>query len=95
MEIAEQSQILVLPTGTSPDDPEPTNKLAHELRKEGIPYERINIALSRNSKAELEEAIDYIGQSEYHLLEDVLYEKRRYVEQATRGKVPERPASNP
>lgn len=88
LEIAEQSQILVLPTGTSLDDLEPTIKLAHELRKKGIPRERINIALSRvgNSKAELEEAIDYIEQSGYHLLEGVLYEKTAIRRASDEGK---------
>lgn len=88
LEIAENSQLLILPTGTSLDDLEPTIKLAHELKKRGIPRERITIALSRvgNSKAELEEAIEYIEQSGYHLLDGVLYEKTAIRRASDEGK---------
>ena len=77
MEIAQAANILILPTGVSLDDLEPTIKLAHELRKNKIPIERINIALSRigNSNVELEEAKEYIASTGYHVLDGILLEK--------------------
>jgi chromosome partitioning protein len=77
LEIAQAADILILPTGVSLDDLEPTIKLAHELRKNKIPINKINIALSRigNSTVELEEAKEYIDSTGYHVLTGMLLEK--------------------
>lgn len=80
LDIAKVSDLVVLPTGISLDDLEPTVKLAHELRKEGIQRDKIAFALCRvgNSEAELLEARDYITNTGYHLLAGALVEKTGY-----------------
>lgn len=77
LDIAKVSDILVIPTGTSLDDLEPTIRLAHELKQNKIDKSRICIALSRvgSSDAEIEEACDYIKQSGYFLFEGMIQEK--------------------
>jgi len=77
LEIAQAADILILPTGVSLDDLEPTIKLAHELRKNKIPIQKINIALSRigNSTVELEEAKEYINSTGYNILDGTIQEK--------------------
>ena len=77
LEIAKASDIVVIPTGVSLDDLEPTIRLAHELKQNKIEKEKIGIALSRigNSDAEVEEARNYIAQSGYFLFEGLIQEK--------------------
>ena len=77
LDIAQASDLVVLPTGVSLDDLEPTIKLAHELKKHGVPVGKISIALSRagNSDVEINEGIEYVRQSGYHLLAGVIHEK--------------------
>lgn len=80
LDIAKVSDLVVLPTGISLDDLEPTVKLAHELRKEGIQRDKIAFALCRvgNSEAEILEARDYITNAGYFLLTGALVEKTGY-----------------
>ncbi|MEK7254488.1 MAG: ParA family protein [Bacteroidota bacterium] len=77
LEIAKASHLSILPTGVALDDLEPTIRLAHELKKAGIPPEKIAIALTRigNSETELAEGIEYVRTSGYHLLDGVMFEK--------------------
>lgn len=88
LDIAKASEILVLPTGTSLDDLEPTIKLAHELKKNKIARQKIAIALCRigTSKAELEEAKEYIKSSGYYLLEGLMHEKTAIRRASDEGK---------
>lgn len=88
LEIAKASEILVLPTGTSLDDLEPTIKLAHELKKNKIDRRKIAIALCRigTSKAELEEAREYVEASGYYLLEGLMHEKTAIRRASDEGK---------
>ena len=80
LEISQLASVIVLPTGTSIDDLEPTIRLAHELKKNKVPTERIAIALSRvgNSEVEINEAIDYVKLTGYHLLKGYINEKTIY-----------------
>jgi chromosome partitioning protein len=70
LEIAQQSDFIILPTGVTIDDLLPTIKLAHELRKNGIDRKKIGVALSRvgDSQAEVEGAKEYIEEAGYHYL---------------------------
>ena len=88
LDIAKASDLVVLPTGVSLDDLEPTIKLAHELKKNGVPAEKLAIALSRigNSEAELAEGMEYVKASGYHLLEGVLFEKTAVRRASDEGK---------
>lgn len=70
LEIAQQSDFIVLPTGVTRDDLSPTVKLAHELKKNGIDRKKIGIILSRvgDSQSEMESAQEYIEEAGYHYL---------------------------
>lgn len=70
LEIAQQSDFIVLPTGVTRDDLSPTVKLAHELKKNGIDRKKIGIILSRvgDSHSEMESAQEYIEEAGYHYL---------------------------
>ena len=80
LQIAQQSQLVILPTGLSIRDLEPTIKLAHELKQNGIPTAKLAIALCRvgDSQSENQEAIDYIKASGYSLLDGVIPERTGY-----------------
>ena len=80
LEIARISDLLILPSGISLDDLEPTVKLAHELKKEGIERNKIAFALCRvgNSETEISEAKDYITNAGYFLLTGTIAEKTGY-----------------
>lgn len=77
LDIAKAADILIIPSGVALDDLEPTIRLAHELKQNKIPKEKIGIALSRigNSEAEVEEAKTYIAQTGYFLFDGLLQEK--------------------
>lgn len=77
-EIGKKSHLVVLPTGLSLDDLEPTVILANTLVSEhGVSVERIAIALSRvgDSLRELEEARAYLEATPYHILVSQIPEK--------------------
>lgn len=79
-QIAEVSDLVLLPTGLALDDLEPTVLLAHELRKAGISQNRFVFVLSRvgDSSSELEEARSYLAQSGYACLTETLPEKTAF-----------------
>lgn len=77
-EIARHADLVILPTGLSIDDLEPTVLLANALTsKEGVPLERIAIAVCKvgDSKRELEEARDYLAATPYFVLDGQIPEK--------------------
>jgi chromosome partitioning protein len=80
LDIAKNSDIVVIPTGTALDDLEPTIKLAHELKKKKVAREKIVIVLSRvgSSSSELDEAIDYIKLAGYKLIDGQIPEQTAF-----------------
>mgnify|MGYP003373735383 CR=1 FL=1 len=70
LEIAQQSDFTILPTGVTRDDLLPTIKLAHELKKNGVDRNKIGLILSRvgDSHSEVESAKEYIEEAGYHYL---------------------------
>ena len=78
-EIAEHSDLSIIPSSVSLDDLEPTVRLANALAQQGR-AERISLCLSRvgSSKPELNEAIDYLNATPHHLLDGHLLEKTGY-----------------
>jgi chromosome partitioning protein len=88
LEIAQCCDLVILPTGVSLDDLEPTIKLAHELKKNGVEAHKISIALTRagNSDVELGEGMEYVRSSGYHLLEGVIHEKTAIRRASDEGK---------
>ena len=79
-DIAKYSNLVILPTGYSLDDLLPTVKLAHELKREGVPSSKIAIAFSRvgDSEAEAQEAARYVEESGYFLLPGSIPERTAY-----------------
>ena len=80
LQIAQKSHLVILPTGMSLDDLEPTIRLAHELKQKGIPAAQMAIALCRvgDSPAEMQEATDYIQATGYRLLDGAIPERTGY-----------------
>ena len=88
LDIAHASALVILPTGVSLDDLEPTIKLAHELKKNGVEPSKIAVALTRagNSDVELAEGMEYVKASGYYLLEGVIHEKTAIRRSSDEGK---------
>jgi chromosome partitioning protein len=80
LQIAKSSQLILLPTGISLDDLEPTVRLAHELVSESISKKYIGIVFCRvgDSTAELLDARKYIEQTGYHMIESSLLDRVAY-----------------
>lgn len=87
-EVSRAADLVVLPTGLSIDDLEPTVMLANALvSKEGVPLARIAIALSKvgNSALQLQEARDYLAATPYFVLDGQVPEKTAYVRAQDQG----------
>jgi chromosome partitioning protein len=80
LRIAQASSLVILPTGLSLDDLQPTVLLAHELVKKGVPKGKIAFALCRVGESHLEliEAQMYITDAGYPLLRGSIPEKIAY-----------------
>ena len=86
LEIAEQSDLVVQPSGVSIDDLKPAVLLFHDLVESGIPPERLVVALSRSgSESEEVAARRYLEKAGYHVLEGSIQEKPGYREALNRG----------
>jgi len=70
LEIAEISDLIVLPTKVTLDDLRPQIRLAHDLRKKGVNHKKIGFILSMvgKSKAEIQGASEYIEEAGYKCL---------------------------
>jgi len=81
VEIGKRANLVVLPTGLSLDDLEPTVLLANALTNEhDIPLERIAIALVKtgDSPRELDEARSYLAATPYYVLSSQIPEKTAF-----------------
>src|SRR3954454_19526162 len=83
-----EEPFVILPTGLSLDDLEPTVLLAHEMIKKGIPRTRIAFVLCRvgDSEAEIAEAREYIAQAGYTVLPGAIPEKIAYRRASDEGR---------
>ncbi len=88
LEIAQASDLVVLPTGLSLDDLKPTVLLAHELVNAKIDSGKIAIALCRvgDRENEIEEARSYVRKAGYTLLKSTLPEKTGYRRASDEGR---------
>jgi chromosome partitioning protein len=77
VEIAKASDLMILPTGLSIDDLEPTVTLANTLTdKHGIPADRIVFALCKaTSPAEVRAAREYLGKTRFATLDGAIQSK--------------------
>jgi chromosome partitioning protein len=80
LEIARVSDVILLPTGLSRDDLEPSILLAHELINNKIKHNKIAFVLCRVGESEIEiaEARNYINKAGYKILDGELPEKVGY-----------------
>jgi chromosome partitioning protein len=80
LQIANNSQLILLPTGISIDDLEPTVRLGHELINEGISKQRIAIVFCRvgDSTSELLDARKYIEQTGYNMIQSSIPDRVAY-----------------
>jgi chromosome partitioning protein len=88
LRIAESSDLVVLPTGLSLDDLQPSVLLAHEMVKKGIPSSRIVFAICRvgDSESEIGEAREYITGAGYQALPGTIPEKIAYRRASDEGR---------
>ena len=79
-DIAMVSRLIVIPTGLSVDDMEPSVILANTLCEKGTPDSKIAFALCRtgDSKNELKEAREYLESTPYILLDGQMTEKTAF-----------------
>ncbi|MCG9780462.1 ParA family protein [Photobacterium damselae] len=77
LEIAHASDMVVIPTGLSLDDMEPCVILANDLVKNGVNKDKIVFTFCRtgDSKAELEESLNYMAQTPYTAIPHPMPEK--------------------
>jgi len=79
LETALHADLVILPTCASRDDLVPAVKLAYALENKKVPKRKIVFALVRvSTKAEIEDARDYISQSGFFVLDGYLLEKPAY-----------------
>ncbi len=88
LEIARVSDVVVIPTGQTVDDLHPGVVLAHSLRKQGVPSERILFALFRTTGSEAEDraAREYIADAGYQALDGGVPIRTAYGAALDRGK---------
>lgn len=88
LEIAQKSDLVILPTGLSLDDLTPSILLAHELVAAKIPSRKIVFALCRvgDRENEINEARDYISKAGYSILKGSIPEKPAYRRASDMGK---------
>ena len=88
LRIARAADIVILPTGLSLDDLQPTVLLAHELVKKGVPKAKIAFALCRvgDSHLEITEAQMYLADAGYRVLTGSIPEKIAYRRASDEGR---------
>lgn len=76
LEIAQASDLIVIPVGTSLDDLEPTVKIAYALEQRGVPASKICFAICRTtSDSEEAGARGYLSEVHFRLLDGATPEK--------------------
>lgn len=88
LEIAKEADIILIPTGYSLDDLEPTVTLANDLVKGKVDRQKIHIVFSRtgNSESEAQEARDYVQAAKYQAIGSELPERTTYRRASDLGK---------
>jgi chromosome partitioning protein len=86
LEVAREADLVIQPTGASLDDLEPAVLLFHELVKAGVAKSQLVFALSRiGTDTEAKEAVGYLEEAGYSVLEGVLYERPAYRQAQNEG----------
>lgn len=90
LEIAKNSDLVVIPSGSSLDDLEPAVMLANELKSNSIPVDRISILLNHTGNSDLEtrEAFEFLSRLPYYVYDLDLPERTTYRRAVDMGKAP-------
>src|SRR5262249_43005592 len=87
LEIAKNAHLIVQPTGPSADDLRPAILAFHELIKEGVPKQRLVMAVCRTlSEAEDETVRAFVQDAGYAVLPGSIPERIAYREAQNRGR---------
>lgn len=88
LRVAQVADLVVLPTGLSLDDLQPTVLLAHELVKKGVPKSKIAFAFCRvgDSHLELIEGQMYVTDAGYRVLTGSIPDKIAYRRASDEGR---------
>lgn len=88
LQIAEVSDLILLPTGNSKDDLNPQIRLAYELTDKGVDLDSVSFVLCRvgTSDKETEEVRKYISKTGHSLVEGAIPEKTAYRRAIDEGK---------
>lgn len=89
-EIAQVSDLIVIPTGQGLDDLEPAVLLAHDLYKSGVSINKITFALIKvtDSDAEINGAREYLSHTPYRVLDGEIPMKTGFSKALDEGKSP-------
>ena len=86
LSIAQQAELVVVPSNPGADDLEPTVLLLHELLEAGIPRERMAVALVRvATDAEEVAARAYVAEAGYDVLPGAIAERAAYRQAQSNG----------
>jgi len=88
LEMAQNADLVILPTSTGLDDLTPTVKLCHELRKNGLNVKQMLVLLSKtgSSESDIEAARNFVHEAGYEVLENSLPEKTAYRQALDQGR---------
>jgi chromosome partitioning protein len=87
LDIAKLADVIVQPTGAGIDDLDPAIILFHELVREGVPRERLAMALCRvATQGEETAARAYVGKAGYVVLPGCIPERAAYRDAHNRGR---------
>lgn len=89
VEIAQASDLFIIPTGLTLDDLTPAVLMAHNLvKKHHVPMDKIAFGLCRasNSKAAFDAAHDYLEKTGFYILDGAVEEKQSYADAHNQGK---------
>ncbi|PHR54420.1 MAG: hypothetical protein COA43_16550 [Robiginitomaculum sp.] len=86
--IAKAASLIVIPTSDSDEDLEPAVLLAHDLKREGVPIDRIAFALCliSDSAKEVRAAREYLQKTPYKLLDGEVPFRTGFRQSLARGK---------
>ncbi|HEY3738792.1 MAG TPA: hypothetical protein VGL53_03060 [Bryobacteraceae bacterium] len=88
LKIAQAADVVILPTGLSLDDMQPSVLLADELVKKGVAKSKIAFALCRvgDSHLEVNESQNYVTEAGYRVLKGSIPEKIAYRRASDEGR---------
>ncbi|WP_135079455.1 ParA family protein [Terasakiella sp. SH-1] len=89
LDIAKVADVIIQPTRASIDDLDPAVKVFHELKRAGIPKDRLKMAFSHiGTDAELLDVRAYVEEAGYSYLDGCLFERPAYRKALNRGAAP-------